>query len=73
MPHNQNWSPLWKGLTMFCATLVSFSQGFGPLAIAPMIDDYIVAYDSNLADVVQFNGIAVLALGFSNFIWYALA
>lgn len=36
---------------------------------APMFGDYIQAFDSNLADVVQFTGIAILVLGFSNFIW----
>ncbi|KAG4426455.1 hypothetical protein IFR04_000337 [Cadophora malorum] len=64
-----NWSPMWKGFTIFCATLVSFAQGFGPLALAPMFGDYIEAFDSNLPDVVQFTGIAILVLGFSNFIW----
>jgi hypothetical protein len=29
----KNWSPMWKGLAMTCATLVSFSQGMGPLAL----------------------------------------
>ena len=38
---------------------------------APMFGDYIVAFDSNLTDVVQFTGVAILVLGFSNFIWYA--
>ncbi|OBT98042.1 hypothetical protein VE01_04066 [Pseudogymnoascus verrucosus] len=64
-----NWSPMWKGFTIMCATMVSFSQGFGPLALAPMFGDYIVAFDSNLTDVVQFTGVAILVLGFSNFIW----
>ncbi|PSS20568.1 hypothetical protein M430DRAFT_139203 [Amorphotheca resinae ATCC 22711] len=64
-----NWSPMWKGLTIFCATLVSFSEGMGPLALAPMFGDYIEAFDSNLTDVVQFTGIAILVLGFSNFFW----
>jgi MFS family permease len=39
---------------------------------APMFGDYIVAFDSNLTDVVQFTGVAILVLGFSNFIWYAV-
>lgn len=77
---------MWKFFTMTCATLVSFSQGIGPLALviipilivmilltskqAPMFDDYIEAFDSNLADVVQFTDATILVLGFSNFIWY---
>lgn len=36
---------------------------------APMFGDYIEAFGSNLTDVVQFTGIAILVLGFSNFIW----
>lgn len=78
-------------MTMYCATLVSFTQvsawsiiksdfsmltrflkGLGPLALAPMFGDYIEAFDSNLTDVVQFTGIAILVLGFSNFIWVPL-
>ncbi|RAL59453.1 hypothetical protein DID88_006826 [Monilinia fructigena] len=34
-----------------------------------MFGDYIEAFDSNLVDVVQFTGVAILVLGFSNFIW----
>jgi hypothetical protein len=36
-----------------------------------MFGDYIEAFHHDLADVVQFTGIAILVLGFSNFIWYA--
>lgn len=35
-----------------------------------MFGDYIEAFDSNLTNVVQFTGVAILVLGFSNFIWY---
>lgn len=36
-----NWTPMWKGFTIFCATLVSFAQGFGPLALVspPLLHD----------------------------------
>lgn len=44
----------------------------GPLSLAPMIPYLIKAFDSNLTDVIQFTGVAILVLGFSNFIWYAL-
>ena len=37
-----------------------------------MFGDYIVAFNHDLTDVVQFTGIAILVLGFSNFIWYAV-
>jgi hypothetical protein len=55
---------------MSISTAVSFAQGFGPLALAPMFPQLIEAFDSNLADVVQFTGVCILVLGFSNFIWY---
>ncbi|RDW62642.1 hypothetical protein BP5796_10944 [Coleophoma crateriformis] len=72
-PHDPlNWSPMWKASAIFCATFTSFAQGLGPLALAPMFGDYIVAFDSNLPDVIQFTGIAILILGFSNFIWVPL-
>ena len=37
-----------------------------------MFGDYIQAFDSDLTNVVQFTGVAILVLGFSNFIWYAV-
>ena len=45
----------------------------GPLALAPMFPQLIEAFDSNLTDVIQFTGIAILVLGFSNFIWYDIS
>lgn len=56
---------------MTCATAVTFLQAMGPLAIGPTFPALIEEFDSNLADVVQFTGIAILVLGFSNFIWYS--
>ena len=35
-----------------------------------MFGDYIEAFHHDLTDVVQFTGVAILVLGFSNFIWY---
>lgn len=43
----------------------------GPLSLAPMFPQLIKSFHSNLTDVVQFTGVAILVLGFSNFIWYA--
>jgi MFS family permease len=54
---------------MFIATFTSFAQGVGPLALAPMFPAYIEDFNSNLEDVIQFTGIAILVLGFSNFVW----
>lgn len=64
-----NWSPIWKGLAIFCATAVSFSLNLGPLALAPMFEYYATEWNRSLADVVQFTGVAILVLGFSNLIW----
>ncbi|KAL1844985.1 hypothetical protein VTK73DRAFT_1387 [Phialemonium thermophilum] len=72
-PHDPlNWSPVWKGLTVFAATTLSFSLNLGPLALAPMFGAYVEEWHRSLADVVQFTGVAILCLGFSNFIWVPL-
>jgi hypothetical protein len=47
----------------------SFTQGFGPLALAPMFGYYMEDFQSSLADVIQFTGVAILVLGFSNLFW----
>lgn len=69
-PHDPlNWSPKWKLAAMVASSSVSFVQGFGPLAIAPAIEIYTVAFECTPAEVLQFTGIAILVLGFSNFVW----
>lgn len=55
---------------MYCATLCTFVQGFGPLAMAPMFPFYMEMYGRSLSDVIDFTGVAILVLGFSNFLWY---
>lgn len=65
-----NWSLTWKLSAIVAASVATFMQGFGPLSLAPMFGDYIEAFDCSLADAVQFTGVAILVLGFSNFIWY---
>ncbi len=40
-----------------------------PLSTAPMFPQLIEAFHSDLASVVQFTGVCILVLGFSNFIW----
>ena len=69
----QNWSPFWKFFCMVCSTGVTFSQGFGPLALAPMFPQLMESFQSDLAAVVQFTGVCILVLGFSNFIWVPIA
>lgn len=67
-----NWSMRWKAAAITASTMVSFSQGFGPLALAPMFPYYIEDFHCTLAQAVQFTGVCILVLGFSNFIWYGL-
>lgn len=65
----KNWSPKWKALCIIAATSVTFTQGFGPLALAPTFPYLETAFDADLTAVVRFTGVAILVLGFSNFIW----
>jgi hypothetical protein len=65
-----NWSLSWKIAAITASSFVTFMQGFGPLSLAPMFGDYIEAFHCTLADAIQFTGVAILVLGFSNFIWY---
>ncbi|KAJ5758312.1 uncharacterized protein N7511_007006 [Penicillium nucicola] len=64
-----NWNRFWKMSAMAVSTLTSFSQGFGPLALAPMFPQLMEAFEADLASVVQFTGVCILVLGFSNFFW----
>ncbi|RMD42401.1 hypothetical protein DV735_g2691, partial [Chaetothyriales sp. CBS 134920] len=69
-PHDPlNWSPFWKASTIFMSTAVSFAMGFGPLSLGPMFPALMEDFDASLADAVQFTGVCILVLGFSNFIW----
>lgn len=54
------------------STAVSFSQGLGPLALAPMFPQLMKSFDADLASVVKFTGVCILVLGFSNFFWCVL-
>lgn len=54
---------------MALSTTLSFAQGLGPLALAPMFGQLIESFHSDLASVVRFTGVCILVLGFSNFIW----
>lgn len=68
-----NWSSLWKTTAISSVLIATFAQGFGPLALALMFGDLIEAYDSSLADVIQFTGVCILVLGFSNLFWVPVA
>lgn len=69
-PHDPlNWSVMWKGAAITTASVITFSQGFGPLALAPTFPYLMEAFHCSLEDAVQFTGVCILVLGFSNFFW----
>ncbi|KAH6985177.1 major facilitator superfamily domain-containing protein [Ilyonectria destructans] len=69
-PHDPlNWKRLWKLSAIITVSTMTFTQGFAPLALAPMFPYLIQDYQSTVGDVIQFTGVTILALGFSNFIW----
>lgn len=73
-PHDPlNWSTKWKTLAITASTSVTFVQGFGPLALAPAFPAYMAEFNTTLPEVVKFTGVAILVLGFSNFIWVPLS
>lgn len=73
-PHDPlNWSPFWKSCAIIACSWVTFTQGFGPLALAPMFGDYIMDFHCTLAEAIQFTGVAILVLGFSNFVWVPIS
>lgn len=65
-----NWSFWWKTSAISVTTYVTFIQGFGPLALAPQFEYYMEDFNCTLSEAIQFTGICILVLGFSNFIWY---
>ncbi|KAF2091406.1 serine/threonine kinase 16 [Saccharata proteae CBS 121410] len=73
-PHDPlNWSFAWKITTISVASYSTFCQGFGPLSLAPMFEYYTRDFNCTLAEAVQFTGVAILVLGFSNFLWVPIS
>ncbi|KAF1935483.1 MFS transporter-like protein [Clathrospora elynae] len=68
-----NWSMAWKLACITSAAMATFTQGFGPLSLAPMFPALIEAFETDLAGAVQFTGVCILVLGFSNFIWVPIS
>lgn len=64
-----NWSTAWKTCAIIATSSLTFTQGFAPLALAPMFPHLMGDFNRSLEDVIQFTGITVLVLGFSNFLW----
>jgi MFS family permease len=73
-PHDPlNWVWWWKVAAITASSWVTFTQGFAPLSLAPQFPYYMIAFNCSLADAVQFTGVCILVLGFSNFIWVPLS
>ncbi|KAJ4983920.1 hypothetical protein SVAN01_10606 [Stagonosporopsis vannaccii] len=68
-----NWSTWWKTACILSTAFVTFTQGFGPLALAPMFPALMEAFQCDLAGAIQFTGVCILVLGFSNFIWVPIS
>ncbi|KAJ2900159.1 hypothetical protein MKZ38_002573 [Zalerion maritima] len=68
-----NWSLLWKTSTISAVALLTFSQGFAPLANSPFLEHLIVELDTDLEGAIRFTSMAILLLGFSNFIWVPMS
>lgn len=48
---------------------MSFSQALAPQAVAPIYPQLMESFNASLPQVVQFAGVGILVLGFSNFFW----
>ncbi|KAF1931424.1 MFS general substrate transporter [Didymella exigua CBS 183.55] len=68
-----NWSTWWKTACITAAAMATFTQGFGPLALSPMFPALMEAFKCDLAKAIQFTGICILVLGFSNFVWVPIS
>src|ERR1700760_500805 len=73
-PHDPlNWTTTWKIAAITATSWVTFTQGFAPLSLAPQFPYYMEAFNCTLAQAVQFTGVCILVLGFSNFIWVPIS
>lgn len=68
-----NWSRTWKWLTMSSMVLSTFNWVFSPLSLAPQVPYYMQSFDSTLPAVINFIGVSILVLGFTNLIWIPFA
>ncbi|EAT78304.2 hypothetical protein SNOG_14433 [Parastagonospora nodorum SN15] len=66
-----NWSNMRKLGCITSAAVVTFTQGFGPLALSPMFPAYIKDFKTDLAGAVQFTVSQLINFGSS--IWRARA
>ncbi|OJJ52757.1 hypothetical protein ASPSYDRAFT_95125 [Aspergillus sydowii CBS 593.65] len=72
-PHDPlNWNRWWKFGVISITTAMSFSQALAPQAVAPIYPQLMETFNASLPQVVQFAGVGILVLGFSNFFWVPL-
>ncbi|KAI8716707.1 MFS domain-containing protein [Fusarium sp. LHS14.1] len=73
-PHDPlNWNTRWKVSALVAVSTMSFTQGFAPLALGPMFGYLMEDYNTSLTNVIQFTGVTILVLGFSNFFWVPIS
>lgn len=58
---------------MSSMALSTFNYAFSPLSLSPQVPYYMEDFDSTLPEVINFIGVSVLVLGFTNFIWIPLS
>lgn len=58
---------------MSSMSFCTFNYGVGPLSLAPQVPYYMKDFDSMLPAVINFVGVSILILGFTNFIWVPLS
>jgi len=58
---------------MSSMALSTFNYAFSPLSLSPQVPYYMRDFDSTLPEVINFIGVSVLVLGFTNFIWIPLS
>ena len=58
---------------MSSMALSTFNYAFSPLSLSPQVPYYMESFDSTLPEVINFIGVSVLVLGFTNFIWIPLS
>jgi len=51
------------------SSVITFTQAMPPVSLAPMFPYLMKAFDCTLAQAIQFTGVGILVLGFSNFLW----
>lgn len=58
---------------MSSMAFTTFNWVFSPLALAPQVPYYMKSFDATLPEVINFIGVSILVLGFTNLIWVPFA